>query len=594
VEHFREDEYEYKDFDAKLLLRLLRFLRPYRWLVALSVFLLLAVAGFELVGPLLTKRAIDVNIANRDVSGLIQTVILYFILLIIGLSAHFSQIYLTQWVGQKAVYDLRVEVFAHLQKLSVSYFDRNPVGRLMTRVTSDVSVMDDLFSAGVVTIFGDVFTILGIVGAMLWLNWKLALVTFAVLPLIFYVSFVFRRYARKAFREVRLRVAKINTFLNENISGMVVTHLFNLQARNNLKFRTLHRSYLEAMLTTIFYFAVFFPVVELVGSISIALIIGYGGKLILGGLLTLGGLVAFLQYSERFFRPIRDIAEKYNILQSAMASAERIFALLDTQPEVLPPKSPLKLRTIAGRIEFRKVTFGYDKSSPVLKNINFIVEPGETLAVVGRTGAGKTTIINLLCRLYDPDEGEILIDGTDIRSLDPVELKRLIGLVQQDLFLFSGKIQDNICMQEESSDCEKVKALASAVQADKFISAMPQGYETQVGERGVTLSTGQRQLLSFARALAIDPKILVLDEATSSIDTETEGLIQEAQRTLLKGRTAIVIAHRLSTIREADRIIVLHKGEIRESGTHDELLAQEGIYFRLYKLQMGNDRKDKG
>ena len=587
TEHFQEDEYSQKEFDSQIIRRLLKYAKPYKWRLALSIFLLLAVAALELLLPILTKHAIDVNIAGKDIQGLIRTVLIFFGILLVALVAHFFQIYNTRLVGQKTVLDLRMEVFSHLQKLPVSYFDRNPVGRLMTRVTSDVQVLDEMFSAGIVSIFGDVFTIVGIISAMLVLNWKLALVTFTIIPLIFYASFVFRRHARKAFREIRLRLARINSFLNENIAGMTVTHLFNLQSRSFGKFDDLNRSYLQAHLKTIFYFALFFPIIELLSSIAVALIIGYGGKLILGGMLTLGGLVAFLQYSERFFRPIRDLSEKYNILQNAMASAERIFSLLDTEAGIESPATPVKFSDIQGRIEFKNVSFSYKKGEPVLNNVSFVVNPGETLAVVGRTGAGKTTLINLLCRFYDPDDGIILIDNIDIREFDIKELRRLIGLVQQDLFLFDGAIEDNICIDRQRSDCEKAILFASAAQADKFIDAMPERYKTKVGERGASLSTGQRQLLSFARALSIDPNILVLDEATSSVDTETEKMIQAALKKLIEGRTSVIIAHRLSTIREADRIIVLHKGEIREMGTHEELITAKGIYYRLYRLQAG-------
>jgi len=587
MEHFQEDEFEYKDFDWKITRRLLQYTKPYKWRLIFSIFLLITTALLELAGPLLTKHAIDVDIANKDLQGLTLTAAAFFALLIFGLVTHFYQIYNTRLIGQKAVYDLRLQVFSHLQKLSVSYYDRHPVGRLMTRVTSDVSALDEMFSSGVVAVFGDFFTILGIVGIMLALNWKLALATFIVLPLVFYTSFIFRQKSRDSFRNIRLRVAKINSFMNENIAGMMVTQLFNLQKRNNDKFSILNEEYTQAQLKTIFYFAVFFPVIELLSSISVALIIGYGGKMILGGMLTLGGLVAFIQYSERFFRPIRDLSEKYNIFQGAMASAERVFSLLDSKPGIAAPVKAETPGRLSGKIEFRNVSFSYSPGQPVLKDVTFTVEPGETVAVIGRTGAGKTTLINLLCRFYDPVEGAILADGRDIREFDPVEWRKQIGLVQQDLFLFSGSIEDNICLDKDRADCKAAKDFAGSVRADDFIAKMPEGYQTKVGERGVTLSTGQRQLLSFARALSVNPRILILDEATSSIDTETEGMIQKALRILFQGRTSIVIAHRLSTIREADRIIVLHRGEIRETGNHRELMEKKGIYYKLYKLQSG-------
>ncbi len=583
----REEEYAEKDFDARMLRRMLKYVLPYKWRVAFSTFLLLLVAAFELLGPVLTKYAIDVNIAGKDVPGLTKTVAIYFIILVAALIARFLQVYHTRLIGQKAVLDLRIAVFSHLQKLSVSYFDRNPVGRLMTRVTSDVQVLDETLSAGLVAVFGDVFTIAGIVAAMLWMNWRLALVTFALMPLVFLASFIFRRYARAAFRQIRRRVARINAYMNENIAGMAVNHLFNLKNRNNRNFAKLNRKYLDANLKTILYFSVFFPTIELLAAIAIALIVGYGGKLILGGAMTLGALVAFLQYSERLFRPIRDLSDKYNILQNALAASERIFALMDTEPDITPPEAPAEMKKLRGKVEFRNVTFGYDKALPVLNNVSFTVEPGQTLAIVGRTGAGKTTLINLLCRFYDVDEGEILLDGIDIRDLSPEKLRQSIGLVQQELFLFNGAIGDNICIDRERSHPERVGSFAEAVQAGGFISSIPQGLEARIGERGATLSTGQRQLLSFARALSIDPQILLLDEATSSVDPETEALIQKALKTLLQGRTSIVVAHRLSTIREANRIVVLHRGEVREAGTHEELISRKGIYNRLYRIQAG-------
>ena len=588
MDHFGEEEYSQKDFDLKIMRRLLNYVAPFKWQVVLSIFLLLFVSALELMGPILTKHAIDVDIACKDMVGLRRTVFLYFIILVFILAAHFIQMYLTSWVGQKAVLNLRMEVFSHLQKLSPAYFDRNPVGRLMTRVTSDVQSLDETISAGIVSIFGDIFILVGIVSVMLWMNWKLAIITFIMIPIVFYLSLIFRKFAREAFREIRLRLAKINSFLNENITGISVTHLFNLHNRNRGNFDILNKDYYDSNIRAILYFAIFFPSIELISSISVALILGYGGGLILGGMLTLGGLLAFLQYTERFFHPIRDLSEKYNILQSAMASSERIFTLLDTTPEVQPPAKPVSIGKMEGRIEFRNVFFSYKEGVPVLKAVSFTVEPGKTVAIVGHTGAGKSTLINLLCRFYDVDSGAILLDSVDIKEIDPIELRRRIGLVQQDLFLFSGTIEQNICIDPERSDCEKAKSFASTVRADKFIvNRLSGGYDTVLGERGATLSIGQRQLLSFARALSVEPQILLLDEATSSVDPETEGLIQDGLKVLLKGRTSIVVAHRLSTIREADNIIVLHKGVVRESGTHDELLKMNGIYSKLHKIQTG-------
>lgn len=590
-DYFQEDEYQAKDYDARLMKRLLRYVKPYRARLAVSVALLLVVTGLELLGPILIKRAIDVHIANKDIIGLLRLVVFFFFVLLAALAAHFIQLYNTRYVGQKVIYDLRLAVFKHLQTLSVSYFDRNPVGRLMTRVTSDVQTLEQMFSAGIVAIFGDIFTVTGIVTVMLILNWKLALVTFAMLPLIFWVTFIFRRYVRRAFREVRLRIARINAFLNEYIAGMLVSQLFNLQERNRSRFDQFNRSYFDAQIRAILLFALFLPMVELIGSLAAGLILAFGGKYIIAGSMTLGALVAFLQYSERFFRPIRDLAEKYNIMQAAMASSERLFALLDTAPEVKSPEKPLKCDDFQGRIEFRNVTFSYKKGEPVLKDLSFTVEPGETVAVVGHTGGGKSTIINLLCRFYDVDSGAILIDGADIREYDLKELRRKFGLVQQELFLFSGAVEDNILIDRERSNRKIAREAATTVRADRFIEKMPEGYDTRVGERGSTLSVGQRQILSFARALSVNPEILVLDEATSSVDIETEALIQEALAVLLNGRTSLVVAHRLSTIRRADRIIVIHHGRLREMGTHDELLRMKGIYHKLYRLQTGQFNK---
>jgi ATP-binding cassette subfamily B protein len=480
--------------------------------------------------------------------------------------------------------DLRREIYAHLQRLHVGFFDQNPVGRLMTRVTTDVDAVNELFTSGVVTVFGDLFTLFGIMGVMMAMNWKLALVTFSVIPLFFVVTNWFRAGSRATFREVRRWVARINAFLQENITGMSVVQLFRRETRNREAFAAINRQHTDANLAQIFYYAVFYPAIELLAALATALIILYGGWRVMAGTLTLGALVAFIQYSERFWRPISDLSEKFNILQAAMASSERIFTLLDTEPKVVAPGKPVHLPKVQGRVGFEGVTFGYQPGTPVLQDIDFTVEAGRSVALVGATGAGKTSIISLLTRFYDVEQGRVTLDGVDVRALDPAQLRSSLALVLQDVHLFSGTIASNIRLGSPISD-ERVRDAARAVHAHRFIDALPQGYETEVRERGATLSVGQKQLLSFARALAHDPRVLILDEATSSVDTETEGLIQDALKVLLQGRTAIVIAHRLSTIQHVDEILVLHKGRVRERGTHQELLAQRGLYWKLYQLQ---------
>jgi ATP-binding cassette subfamily B protein len=480
--------------------------------------------------------------------------------------------------------DMRRRIFGHLQSLHVGYFDRNPVGRLMTRVTTDVDAINELFTSGVVTVFGDLFTLFGIMAVMAAMNWKLALVTFSVLPFFFLVTNWFRRGSRQSFREVRRHVARMNAFLQENLTGMGVVQLFRREERNSAAFSAVNRDHADANLVQIFYYAVFYPAIELLAAVAVALILLYGGGSVLEGALTLGALVAFVQYSERFWRPISDLSEKFNILQSAMASAERVFTLLDTEPKVAAQASPVRLPAVRGSVAFEGVSFAYEAEDWVLRDIDFAVEPGRSVALVGATGAGKTSVISLLARFYDVQRGRVTLDGVDVRRLDPLQLRSSLALVLQDVHLFSGTVASNIRLGSPIPD-ERVRAAARAVHAHRFIEALPQGYETEVRERGATLSVGQKQLLSFARALAHDPRVLVLDEATSSVDTETEAQIQDALRVLLKGRTAIVIAHRLSTIQNVDEILVMHRGRIRERGRHQDLLAQRGLYWRLYQLQ---------
>jgi len=579
-----EDDPLDRPYDWTLLRRLLRYLRPYKAAVAGALALIVAMAGLDLVGPYLTKLAIDRYITQGDASGLGQVALLYTLSLLAGFVVRFAQVYIMQMTGQRVMQDMRREIFGHLQKLHVGYFDRNPVGRLMTRVTTDVDAINELFTSGVVSVFGDLFTLFGIMGAMLLMHPKLALVTFAVIPLFVVVTNWFRRGARESFREVRRWLARINAFLQENLTGMTTVQLFGREERNAAEFAQINRGHTDANLRSIFYYAIFYPAIELLAALALALIIVYGGARVVEGTLTLGVLVAFIQYAERFWRPISDLSEKFNILQGAMASSERIFILMDTAPQVTAPEAPVRPARIHGRVAFEDVSFAYDGAHRVVQDVSFTVEPGRSMALVGSTGAGKTTLMNLLARFYDVTSGRVTIDGIDVRGLDPAQLRSSMAVVLQDVHLFSGTIASNIRLGSDIP-IERVRAAAEAVHAHRFIETLPQGYDTVVRERGATLSVGQKQLLSFARALAHDPRILVLDEATSSVDTETEGLIQDALRVLLRGRTAIVIAHRLSTIQNVDEILVMHKGRVRERGTHAGLLAQRGLYWRLYQLQ---------
>ncbi len=592
---FNDDEISGKAYDARLMQRLLRYGSPYKFLLLGGVLLLLVVSGLELVGPLLTKRAVDAYLPEGNLGGLLHLILLYGLVLFGLFFFRFLQIYLTNWVGQRIMFDMRLQIFDKLAQLPISYFDRNPVGRIMTRISSDVEVLNQMFTQGVVAIFGDVFTLLGIIVAMLILNWRLALVTFAVLPILFWVAFLFKIKVRDAFREMRQRLARVNSYLQENLTGMRIVQLFRREKRNLEEFRDLNRGLMQSHLKTIFYFAVFFPAVELISAVAIALILWTGGEMILGGagVLTLGGLIAFIQYAERFYMPVRDLAEKYNILQSAMASSERLFQLLDEKPKIKDPLQPRKLgEARSTAIEFRNVSFAYNESEWVLRHASFRVEAGQTVAIVGHTGAGKTTLVNLLTRFYEAQEGQILLDGVDIREITQRELRQRLGVVQQEVFIFARSVEDNIRLGSAIPSAKVVEA-ARAVSADRFIEKLPAGYQEKLEERGATLSAGERQLLAFARALAHDAPILILDEATSAVDTETEQLIQRAIARLLQGRTALVIAHRLSTIQRADVIIVLHDGEVREVGTHQELLRQRGIYYRLYQLQYQNQVTQK-
>ena len=588
-----EDEVLGKAYDARLMRRLLHYLRPYRRQVLVAFAAIVVGSAASLAQPYLIKLAIDRYIAVGRLEGLDRLAGIYLVILVASFAAEYVQTWTLQLTGQRIMFDLRMGIYGHMQRLDLRYYDRNPVGRLMTRVTSDVDVLNDLFTSGIITVFGDVLSLVGIMGVMLWMNWRLALVAFATMPLIVFITQWFRTNVRESYRVVRGWIARINAFLQENITGMMTVQLFRREALNFARFDDIDAKHRDANIESIFYYAVFYPAIEAVSALASALIVWYGGGRVIQNALTLGSLVAFIQYSQRFFRPISDMSEKFNVLQAAMASSERIFGLLDEPIAVTPPATPVaRPSPAAGHIRFEHVWFSYAPPGSgggepdwVLRDVSFEVRPGQRIGIVGATGSGKTTLINLLLRFYDVQRGHITIDGVDVRRLDLADVRGLFSLVLQDVHLFSGTIADNIRLGNASIDDDRVRGAAHAVHADSFINRLPNGYQSAVAERGSTLSVGQKQLLSFARALAFDPRVLILDEATSSVDTETELLIRDALQVLMKGRTTIAIAHRLSTIQDMDRIFVLHKGTLRESGTHQELLAQRGIYFKLFQLQ---------
>ena len=593
-----EEEVLGKAYDSRLMRRLVGYMRPYRMLVGLSLVFLLAQSVLQVLGPLLTKIAIDKYIRPNGAptfldallphdawSGLSRIGLLYLGVLIGTFFTEFAQTYSMQYMGQLAMFDLRKQLMAHLQQLDVAFYDRNPVGRLVTRVTTDVDVLNDLFASGLVTILGDVLVLGFIVAIMMRLSPLLTGIMLAAMPFVIFVTMLFRRTVTESYRRIRIAIAKINSYLQEHITGIVVLQLFNREARSTVEFEVVNREHMEAYKDAITAYGWFYPVVEFISMLALAGILTYGGFRVQSGRLTLGVVAAFLQYGLRFFRPIQDLSEKYNILQSAMASSERIFKLLDTEPAVVPPDKPQPAAKTIEAIEFDHVWFAYKGEDWVLRDVSFRIAPGETIAVVGHTGAGKTTLISLLLRFYDVQRGGIRVGGVDVRDLDPLELRRQFGVVLQDPYLFTGTVGENIRLGTETIREEEVEAAAEQVNLLDFIRSLPEGFAQPIRERGGGLSTGQKQLISFARALAHSPRYLILDEATSSVDTDTEMRVREALGRMVEGRTSIIIAHRLSTIQRADRILVMHKGALRESGTHQELLAQRGIYWKLYQLQ---------
>ena len=580
--------------------RLLGYMRPYRALVGLSLVFLLAQSVLQVLSPLLTRIAVDKYIRPGahpiptlmdswlpadPWAGLTRIALLYFVVLAGTFVSEFAQMYLMQYTGQLAMFDLRKQLMEHLQRLDLAFYDRNPVGRLVTRVTTDVDVLNDLFASGLVTILGDVLVLAFIVAVMLRLSPLLTAIMLAAMPFVIAVTMLFRRSVTQSYRRIRVAIAKINAYLQEHITGIVVLQLFNRERRSSQEFERVNREHMEAYKDAITAYGWFYPVVEFLSMLALAGILTYGGFRIEGGGLTLGVVVAFLQYGLRFFRPIQDLSEKYNILQAAMASSERIFKLLDTEAEIVPPAAPRPAPTEIAAIEFDHVWFAYKDEDWVLRDVSFTIAPNETIAVVGHTGAGKTTLMGLLLRFYDVQKGSIRIGGIDIREMDPLDLRRQFGVVLQDPFLFTGTIEENIRLGTDAIRAEEVEEAAEQVNVLEFIRGLPEGFDHPIRERGSGLSTGQKQLISFARALAHSPRYLILDEATSSVDTETEFRVREALARMVEGRTSIVIAHRLSTIQRADRILVMHKGRLRESGTHQELLVQRGIYWKLYQLQ---------
>ena len=595
-----EEEVVGKVYDGRLMRRLLGYMRPYRRAVGASIALLLASSVLQIAGPLITKFAIDRYLAPapgrkptfvdgwlspEPWTGLVQVSVIYLASLILVLGLDFVQAYLMQKTGQMAMFDLRRQLMTKLQDLDIAFFDHNPVGRLVTRVTTDVDVLNELFTSGLVTLLADILMLAFVVAAMFQLSPGMTGLMLAVLPLVVYATMLFRRQVASSYRRIRVAIAKINSYLQEHVNGIAVLQLFNREQASSEEFGEVNRDHMLAFKDSIFAYGWFYPVVEFLGMLAITSLLVYGGVRIRQGALTLGVLVAFLQYGMRFFRPIQDLSEKYNILQSAMAASERIFKLMDTPPAIVAPADVKPFPETPAAIEFDHVWFAYKDEDWVVRDLSFRLEPGETIAVVGHTGAGKTTLTSLLLRFYDIQKGTIRIGGIDIREFDPLELRRRFAIVLQDPFLFSGTIGDNIRLGTPRITDEDLVSAATQVNLMDFIQSLPDGFEHKVRERGAGISTGQKQLINFARALAHNPRYLILDEATSSVDTETEFRVRDAMSKLVEGRTSMVIAHRLSTIQRADRILVMHKGRLRESGTHQQLLQQRGLYWKLYQLQ---------
>ncbi|HRE41879.1 MAG TPA: ABC transporter ATP-binding protein [Ignavibacteria bacterium] len=578
-----------KKLDKNLLKRLLSYFKPYKKYIIFATILTITVSALAAVRPYLTPIAIDDKIMNNDINGLQFIIIILLSTLIVQGIVQYGLGYLTAWIGQKIIYDLRKKIYEHILRLDLKFFDKNPIGRLVTRATSDVEVLYEVFSSGIVTAFGDIFTLIWIVTFMFILDWQLALVTLAVLPVLIYGTSIFRNKVRDSYRRIRILIAKINSYVQEHITGISVVQMFNKEKKTVEDFEKINRQHTEQNKKSIFYYAVFFPFVELIGAVSVGLIIWYGGGQTVQGAIEIGVLISFIQYTEMFFRPIRDLSEKYNILQTAMASSERIFEILDQTSPVKDVANPVKLVDFKGKVEFKNVNFSYSEDNPVLRNVNLKINPGEKVAFVGATGAGKSTILNLMERFYDVDSGEILMDDVNIKNLRQEDLRKHIATVLQDVYLFSGTIKSNITLGDENISDEIIYTAIENVGLMPFINSLEKGILHPVNERGTMLSTGQKQLISFARALVYDPEILMLDEATSSVDTHTEILIQKAINKLIDNRTSIIIAHRLSTIQKCDKIIVMHKGEIKEAGTHQELLNLGGLYYKLYELQYKNE-----
>jgi len=580
-----EEETLGKAYDARLVRRLVKYLKPYKWRVTASVILSMVSSLLVLAQPMIFLRAIDHTFKNKDTQEFFLLCVAFLVLMSLDYVVQYGYIQIVNSTGQYAMFDLRVELFSHLQTLSLSFFDRNPIGRLMTRVTGDIEVLNELFSNGVTVIFGSLFTLVGILAILFWLSVPLTLVALCLLPVIAVITRYFRVLSREGFRAVRSRIARLNAYLQENVAGLQTVQAFVREKRNLERFKELNRDHYDANIQTIMAFSIFFPAVEIVSSLAMGLVLWYGGNLVFETAVTLGTLVVFIEYLFKFFQPIREISAQYNTLQAAMASSERIFNLLDRQPDIRNAPAPRIVEPFRGRIEFDGVNFAYIEGDPVLHDTSFVVEPGERVAFVGATGSGKSTVMSLLTRLYDVGQGRILVDGVDVREWDMSRLRSHFGIVLQEVFLFSGTIHENISLGNPSIGRDRAEAICRELGFHSLVERLPEGYDTEPGERGRHLSVGERQLISFARALAHDPKILVLDEATSSIDTGTERIIQEALFQLMQARTSLIVAHRLSTIRHCDRIIVMRKGRIVESGTHEELLARKGLYYRLYELQ---------